>query len=91
MVPHAPLPPTPSPTTWRLRLRSFYLARLEEFNNPPEYLAASITAPAISYSMLESASQAFPDYRLLHSAIQAGLSDDSKDWDPKLLPHFCHR
>ena len=70
------------------------LARLEEFNNPPEYVIASITAPAIqaiTWPMLESACLACPDYKLLHSSIQAGLPQESKDWDPKLLPYFRHR
>ena len=70
------------------------MSRLEEFNNPPETLSASISAPpiqAITWSMLESACQACPQYQLLHSAILAGLSPDSKDWDQQLLPYFRHR
>jgi hypothetical protein len=70
------------------------MSKLEEFNNPPETLSASITAPsiqAITWPMLESACRACPEYQLLHSAILAGLSHDSKDWDQQLLPYFRHR
>jgi hypothetical protein len=68
--------------------------KLEGSNNPPETFSASIMAPsiqAITWSMLESACSGFPQYQLLHSAVLAGLSQDSKDWDQQLRPYFCQR
>ena len=71
------------------------MARLEEFNNPVEQalMAAVSTTPvqAVTWSMLESACQSCPEYRLLHNMVMQGPPEQSQDWDTLLLPFYRHR
>ena len=70
------------------------MSRLESFNTPPEYVFAYVTTPsltAVTWTMLEAACSSCKDYQLLHSYILQGMSEDSKDWDNRLLPYFKHR
>ena len=70
------------------------MSRLENFNNPPESLLASVaSAPlqAITWLMLEAACHTCPEYKNLHHTVQKGAPELSKDWDPSLLPYYRHR
>ena len=46
---------------------------------------------AITWEKLETACLASPVYQLLHQAVQAGVSDNSQDWDIQLKEFFPHR
>ena len=70
------------------------MSRLEDFNNPPESLLASVASTplqAITWQMLEAACHACPEYKALHHIVQNGAPELIKDWDPSLLPFYRHR
>ena len=59
---------------------------------------ASINAPlsadnqgVISWQKLEAACLTDDDYKLLHTTIENGVSDDVKAWDQKITDFFPHR
>ena len=45
---------------------------------------------ALTWERLEAGCLASPQYRLLHSVVQQGVSNNSKDWDLPLQPYFRH-
>ena len=70
------------------------MSNMESFNNPSSCVLANVAAQpleAVTWNMLESSCKQCPDYQLLHSSILQGLSDDSKNWDTRLLPYYRHR
>ena len=70
------------------------MARLESFNNPEEALQGGITTTplqVVTWSMLENACLACPEYQLLHNLVVTGAPEQSKDWDTLLLPFHRHR
>ena len=46
---------------------------------------------ALTWERLEAGCLSSPQYRLLHSVVQQGVSNSSKDWDLQLQPYFRHR
>ena len=46
---------------------------------------------ALSWARLEAACRACEDYKILHQAVTAGLSDNKKDWDVKIFDYYIHR
>ena len=54
-------------------------------------VTTSAQPTVLSWARLEAASQACENYKLLHSTVQAGVSENKADWDQKIADFFIHR
>ena len=54
-------------------------------------VTTSAQPTVLSWARLEAASQACKDYKLLHSTVQSGVSDNKADWDHRIVDFFIHR
>ena len=65
------------------------MSKIEEFNSPPELVAASLSAPAlqaVTWPMLESACQACPKYKLSTRLSNQGYLRKAKIGTPTCSP-----